>query len=100
VEKLEDEQYDTVEAELDDLASQIQHAETQIANRIQQLRIERQDTATAMRRLNERVERTDGGATGGSGIAASGLELESGSTTTHTSRSKPAVPRRPSTATI
>ena len=59
VEKLEDEQYDTVEAELDDLASQIQHAETQIANRIQQLRIERQDTATAMRRLNERVERTD-----------------------------------------
>lgn len=60
VEKLEDGEYDTVESELDDLSTQVDRADTRVTNRIQQLRIDRQDTATAMRRLNERVERIDG----------------------------------------
>ncbi|WP_222913492.1 hypothetical protein [Natrinema sp. SYSU A 869] len=60
VEKLEAGKYDTVEAELDELSKQVDRAETRITNRIQQLRIDRQDTATAMRRLNERVQRIDG----------------------------------------
>lgn len=57
--KLEEENYDEVEAELDALSERIDRAETHVTNQIQEFRIDRQDTATAMRRLNERVERVD-----------------------------------------
>ncbi|WP_254523989.1 hypothetical protein [Natrinema caseinilyticum] len=60
VEKLEAGEYDAVESELDDLSTKVDRADTRVTNRIQQFRIDRQDTATAMRRLNERVERIDG----------------------------------------
>jgi len=59
-EKLRNGAYDTVESELDDVAERVERAETHVTNEIQELRIDRQDTATAMRRLNERVERVDG----------------------------------------
>jgi hypothetical protein len=58
-EKLENGEYDAVEQELDDVAERVERAETHVTNEIQQLRINRQDIATAMRRLNERVERVD-----------------------------------------
>jgi len=59
VDKLEAEEYDAVEEDLDELAREVERAETHVTNRIQQLRLDRRDTATAMRRLNERVERVD-----------------------------------------
>lgn len=59
VEKLDAGDYDAVEDELKELSAMVERAETHVSNRIQQLRIDRQDTATAMRRLNERVERVD-----------------------------------------
>lgn len=60
VRKLEAGDYDEVERELDSLSEQISRTETSVTNRIQQLRINRQDTVSGMRRLNERVERVDG----------------------------------------
>lgn len=59
VEKLEAGRYDAVDEEVDSLTREVEQTETQVANRIQQLRIDRQDTVSAMRRLNERVERVD-----------------------------------------
>ncbi|QSG02814.1 hypothetical protein [Natranaeroarchaeum sulfidigenes] len=59
VEKLEAGRYDEVDKELDSLAKTVEQSETQVTNQIQQLRIDRQDTISAMRRLNERVERVD-----------------------------------------
>lgn len=57
--KLEAGRYDEINEELDSLAQNVEQTETQITNRIQQLRINQQDTVSAMRRLNERVKRVD-----------------------------------------
>lgn len=59
VAKLDAGRYDEVDEELDSLTQKVEQTETQVANRIQELRINRQDTVSAMRRLNERVERVD-----------------------------------------
>jgi hypothetical protein len=59
VEKLEAGEFEEVEADIESLSRTVEGAETAVENRIQQLRIDWQDTATAMRRLNERVERVD-----------------------------------------
>ncbi|GAA1336989.1 hypothetical protein GCM10009647_079760 [Streptomyces sanglieri] len=59
VEKLEAGRYNEVDENLDSLVQTVEQTETQVTNRIQQLRIDRQDTVSAMRRLNERVERVD-----------------------------------------
>lgn len=58
-ETLESGDYDDLDDELTDLSTQIERAEAHVTNRIQNLRIDRQDTAAAMRKLNERVERVD-----------------------------------------
>lgn len=60
VEKLNAKKYDDVEATLETLTTQVDKTETRVTNRIQKLRIERQETVSAMRRLNERVDRVDG----------------------------------------
>jgi uncharacterized phage infection (PIP) family protein YhgE len=54
-----DQEYDAVEERVDELRERVEAEETRISNRIQQLRIERQETVSGMRRLNERVERAD-----------------------------------------
>jgi len=51
--------YDTVAERVDTLRERVETEETKIANRIQQLRIKRQETVSGMRRLNERVDRAD-----------------------------------------
>lgn len=51
--------YDSIEESVDTLRERIEREETKVQNRIQQLRIERQETVSGMRRLNERVERAD-----------------------------------------
>lgn len=51
--------YDSIEASIDTLRERVEREETKVQNRIQQLRIERQETVSGMRRLNERVSRTD-----------------------------------------
>lgn len=60
IDELDSGNYDVVEEEIDALSEEIQAAETHVTNRIQQLRIDLQDTIRAMRRLNDRVERVDG----------------------------------------
>lgn len=54
---LERGEYETVEERLDDLKSDVDTAETLVQNRIQELRLKHNSTVTAMRRLNDRVER-------------------------------------------
>jgi chemotaxis protein histidine kinase CheA len=51
--------YDAVEERIEELQERVESEETRIANRIQQLRIKRQEKVSGMRRLNERVERVD-----------------------------------------
>lgn len=51
--------YDPVEERVEELRDRVEDEETRIANRIQQLRIKRQEKVSGMRRLNERVERAD-----------------------------------------
>jgi chromosome segregation ATPase len=51
--------YDSIEESIDTLRDRVEGEETKVQNRIQQLRIERQETVSGMRRLNERVERAD-----------------------------------------
>jgi hypothetical protein len=51
--------YDAVAERVDTLRKRVETEETKIANRIQQLRIKRQEKVSGMRRLNERVERAD-----------------------------------------
>lgn len=53
------ENYELVEQELDEVEREINRVETRVTNRIQELRIDREETVSAMRRLNERVERVD-----------------------------------------
>ncbi|GAA0304677.1 hypothetical protein [Halarchaeum salinum] len=57
LELLERGQYEAVEERLDALKSDVDTAETLVQNRIQELRLKHNSTVTAMRRLNERVER-------------------------------------------
>jgi len=52
--------YDSIKASIDTLRDRVEQEETKVQNRIQQLRIERQETVSGMRRLNERVNRADG----------------------------------------
>ncbi|MFD1646883.1 hypothetical protein [Haloarchaeobius litoreus] len=59
VAELEAGEYDAVDEKLDALEADIQGVETRVSNRIQELRIAREDTVRAMRRLNERVDRVD-----------------------------------------
>ncbi len=51
--------YDAVEEQVEALRERVENEETRIANKIQQLRIKRQEKVSGMRRLNERVERAD-----------------------------------------
>jgi len=51
--------FDQVEQELDAVEQEINGTKTRVVNRIQELRIDREETVSAMRRLNERVERVD-----------------------------------------
>lgn len=59
VEHLESGEYDSVEDDIDELTTKVSGAKTNVTNRIQQLRTDRQDTVSAMRGLNQRVERVD-----------------------------------------
>ena len=54
---LERGQYEAVEEQLDDLKSDVDSTETDVQNRIQELRLKHDSTVEAMQRLNERVER-------------------------------------------
>lgn len=56
-ELLEREDYDAVESRIDSLEQTVNTVETQVDNTIQELRISRNEVATAMKRLNDRVER-------------------------------------------
>jgi len=57
LELLESGQYEAVEERLDDLKGDVDTTETLVQNRIQELRLKHNSTVTAMRRLNDRVER-------------------------------------------
>lgn len=59
VAELEAGEYDVVDDKLDALERDIEGVETRVSNTIQELRIAREDTVRAMRRLNERVDRVD-----------------------------------------
>lgn len=54
---LSSEAYDTVEARIDTVENEVNRVETAVDNRIQELRISRSETVSAMERLNNRVER-------------------------------------------
>ena len=54
---LENSDYEAVEDRLASLERKVDDAETSVQNRIQELRLKHNSTATAMRRLNKRVER-------------------------------------------
>lgn len=56
---LSEEAYDTVEARIDDVETKVGRVETSVDNRIQELRISRNETVSAMQRLNNRVERVN-----------------------------------------
>jgi hypothetical protein len=53
-------EYEAVEERLDDLEREVNRAETTVENRIQKLRLKHNSTVTAMRRLNDRVDRVSG----------------------------------------
>lgn len=53
-------EYELVEERLDDLEHEVDSAETTVENRIQKLRLKHNSTVTAMRRLNDRVDRVSG----------------------------------------
>jgi hypothetical protein len=57
---LEANRYDAVEQRLDALRDEVEAAETTVENRIQKLRLKHTSTVSAMRRLNERVDRVSG----------------------------------------
>ncbi|MFD1635080.1 hypothetical protein ACOZ4L_05000 [Haloplanus ruber] len=52
--------YDTVEERLSNLRDDVDAAEQTVENRIQELRLKHNSTVTAMRRLNDRVDRVSG----------------------------------------
>lgn len=51
--------YDAVDARIDDVETEIDRVETAVDNQIQELRISHSETVSAMQRLNERVERVN-----------------------------------------
>lgn len=55
--ELDEESYDTVNDQLSEVKQEVDRVETAVDNRIQELRISRSETVTAMQRLNERVKR-------------------------------------------
>ena len=57
---LEQDDYDAVEDRLPDLRDDVDMAEQTVENRIQELRLKHNSTVTAMRRLNDRVDRVSG----------------------------------------
>ena len=57
---LEQDDYDAVEDRLPDLRDEVDAAEQTVENRIQELRLKHNSTVTAMRRLNDRVDRVNG----------------------------------------
>ena len=57
---LEQDDYDAVEDRLPDLRDEVDAAEQTVENRIQELRLKHNSTVTAMRRLNDRVDRVSG----------------------------------------
>jgi hypothetical protein len=59
LELLDHERYDAVEDQLEEVRRDVTNAETTVQNRIQELRLNHNSTVTAMRRLNERVERVN-----------------------------------------
>lgn len=59
LELLQNEEYETVEAQLDDLENTVETAATTVENRIQELRLKHNSTVAAMRRLNRKVERVN-----------------------------------------
>ncbi|MFC6720263.1 hypothetical protein [Halobacteriaceae bacterium SHR40] len=59
IETLESGDYDTIENNLSEIEDEVEQAETRVTNQVQELRINREETVTAMQRLNERVDRVD-----------------------------------------
>lgn len=59
LELLENEEYEKVEAQLNDLETTVETAATTVENRIQELRLKHNSTVAAMRRLNRKVERVN-----------------------------------------
>lgn len=57
---LEESDYEAVEERLDALEDDVETAETTVENRIQELRLKHNSTVSAMRRLNDRVDRVSG----------------------------------------
>lgn len=57
---LKQDDYDTVEERLPNLRDDVDAAEQTVENRIQELRLKHNSTVTAMRRLNDRVDRVSG----------------------------------------
>ena len=57
---LEQDDYDAVEDRLPNLRDDVDAAEQTVENRIQELRLKHNSTVTAMRRLNDRVDRVSG----------------------------------------
>jgi hypothetical protein len=51
--------FETIEAEIDDLEEKVESAATTVENRIQELRLKHNSTVAAMRRLNDRVDRVN-----------------------------------------
>ena len=56
---LENEEYEKVETQLNDLEDKVETAATTVENRIQELRLKHNSTVAAMRRLNRKVERVN-----------------------------------------
>ena len=56
---LENEEYEKVETQLNDLEETVETAATTVENRIQELRLKHNSTVAAMRRLNRKVERVN-----------------------------------------
>ena len=52
-------EYDAVEAHIDEVETEVNRVETSVDNQIQELRISRSETVSAMQRLNSRVERVN-----------------------------------------
>jgi uncharacterized phage infection (PIP) family protein YhgE len=59
METLEAGDYNTIENNLSEIENEVEQAENRVTNQVQELRINREETVTAMQRLNERVGRVD-----------------------------------------
>lgn len=56
---LTNEEYDAVDDRIDDVETEVNRVETSVDNQIQELRISRSETVSAMQRLNNRVDRVN-----------------------------------------